>query len=69
MSESILAYQIPDACNASGICRSKFYQLIKSGAIPIRKNGKRTLVLASDLKRFLEGLPATHPSAPLPPAA
>jgi excisionase family DNA binding protein len=52
-----LAYQIPEACEAAGVCRSKLYQLIKSGQLPVRKLGKRTLILASDLKQLVESLP------------
>jgi excisionase family DNA binding protein len=61
-----LAYQIPEACEAAGVCRSKLYQLIKSGQLPVRKLGKRTLILASDLKALVEGLPPGGPTAKIP---
>lgn len=66
MNDTILAYQIPDACRVSGISRTSLYEHFKTGAITPRKDGKRTLVLARDLKRFLEGLPAAQSSAPPP---
>jgi excisionase family DNA binding protein len=40
-----------------GIGRDKLYSLIRSGELPARKVGRRTLVVASDLEAFLEGLP------------
>ena len=62
-----LAYQIPEACDAAVVCRSKLYQLIKSGQLPVRKLGKRTLILASDLKTLVEGLPlGNNPTAKTP---
>jgi excisionase family DNA binding protein len=52
-----LAYAIREACEASGIGRSSIYELLKSGALRARKHGKRTLILESDLRRWLEKLP------------
>jgi excisionase family DNA binding protein len=53
-----LAYSVNDALRLLGIGRTKFYALVKNGAIPTRKLGTRTLVLAKDLEAFIDGLPA-----------
>jgi excisionase family DNA binding protein len=40
-----------------GVGRDKLYCLIREGKLPARKLGRKTLILASDLERFLESLP------------
>ena len=52
-----LALQIPDAVKLSGIGRSSIYEAIRDGRLPIRKAGRRTLILADDLRRFVSTLP------------
>jgi excisionase family DNA binding protein len=52
-----LLYSIGDSCRLIGIGRTKLYELIASGEIPIRKIGKKTLVAAADLHRWAERLP------------
>lgn len=52
-----LLYSIAQCCRMAAIGRTKFYQLVASGEIPVRKIGKRTLVAAADLKRWVERLP------------
>jgi len=42
----------------AAIGRTKFYDLVASGELPIRKVGKKTLVAASDLRKWVEQLPA-----------
>jgi Helix-turn-helix domain len=60
-----LAYDVHDARKLLGdMSHSTFYRRVNSGAIPVRKDGKRTLVLASDLERYLETLPSGQ-STPL----
>ena len=51
-----LAYAISGAVAASGIGRTSLYGAIKSGLLPIRKFGARTLVLRADLEAFLANL-------------
>lgn len=52
-----IALQIPDAVKISGLGRSSIYKAIQDGRLPIRKAGKRTLILADDLRRFICDLP------------
>jgi excisionase family DNA binding protein len=52
-----LAYGIPDACRVSGLGRSMLYVEIAAGRLRAVKCGSRTLILRSDLERFLGGLP------------
>lgn len=52
-----LLFTIPQCCRMAAIGRTKFYELVSSGEIPVRKIGKKTLVAASDLKRWAEQLP------------
>ena len=52
-----LAYSVNDAVLVSGLSRTVLYGLMQSGALPRRKVGKRTLILASDLQAYLESLP------------
>jgi excisionase family DNA binding protein len=51
------AYSIPEVLTKIGVGRDKLYELIRSGQLPTRKCGRRTIVLATDLQRFLEELP------------
>jgi len=46
MSETIepRAYSIAQASGALGLCRDSIYKLIRSGALPAKKCGKRTLI-------------------------
>ena len=53
-----LAFTIPDAVQASGLPRTTIYELIGKGALEARKAGRRTLIPADSLRRYLDGLPA-----------
>jgi excisionase family DNA binding protein len=52
-----LLYSVPQCCRLAAIGRTKFYELVASGEIPVRKVGKKTLVLAADLRDWVERLP------------
>ena len=56
-----LAYSILEACEAARIGRTNLYEAIRSGELRAVKHGKRTLILADDLRLFLESLPAVTP--------
>jgi excisionase family DNA binding protein len=48
---------VPDACLVAGLGRTKIYQAIKDGSLKARKFGKRTIILRSELQKFLTSLP------------
>ncbi len=57
------AFTIREAVEAGAGSRSVIYENIKSGALRARKRGRSTIILATDLTEFLEGLPDFHEQA------
>jgi putative DNA primase/helicase len=57
-----LAVSIAEAVRLTGIGRSSLYEAIRRGDLPIRKSGRRTLLLMEDLRQWVAGLPAPHGS-------
>jgi excisionase family DNA binding protein len=55
--ESSLAFSIAEASAQSNIGRTAIYEMINTGRLIARKRGRRTLILADDLRRCLELLP------------
>jgi excisionase family DNA binding protein len=55
--QNALAHTIAEACARSGIGRTTIYELINTGQLLARKRGRRTLILADDLRQCLEALP------------
>jgi excisionase family DNA binding protein len=53
-----LAYSIQDVTKLTGLGRSYIYEEIRIGRLRIRKAGRRSLVIADDLKARLASLPA-----------
>jgi Helix-turn-helix domain len=51
------AYSIAECCALTGFGRDKIYAAIRAGALVGRKLGRRTVVTAPELRRFLEKLP------------
>jgi excisionase family DNA binding protein len=52
-----LAYSIAEASEVSGVGRTSIYEAISSRELIARKRGRRTVILADDLRRWLQNLP------------
>jgi len=57
-----LAYSIAEACAVARTGRTVLYEAIRTGKLAARKRGRRTLILAEDLRRWVESLPALDTS-------
>ena len=51
-----LTVTIPEACAMTGLGRSTIYRLFDDGKLKRRKVGKRSLILMSDLREYIESL-------------
>lgn len=51
-----LSLSIDEVCVATGLGRTKIYELANSGQLKLRKIGKRTICLKDDLEAFLKNL-------------
>lgn len=54
----LLTMSIEETRAATGLGRTKLYQLINNGELKARKIGKRTVILKDDLEAFLKNLPS-----------
>lgn len=63
--EQKLSFTIEQAVKATGIGRTAIFAAIKSGRLTARKNGRRTLIAAADLKQFVANLPKATRDVPL----
>jgi excisionase family DNA binding protein len=50
-------FSIVQACEAACIGRTALYEAINAGELIAHKRGKRTLILAEDLQRWIKSLP------------
>lgn len=52
-----LAYSPNEAAKAIGHSRTRVYELIASGQLRAKKDGRRTVILHAELERYLAELP------------
>ena len=50
------AFSIPEVTEVANIGRSTIYREIRAGELVARKRGRRTIILADDLRRWLKSL-------------
>src|ERR1039457_6704621 len=55
-----MAYTIAEAMKAARISRTAIYQAIKCGDLRAVNGGRRTLILAEDLRSWMRNLPSVH---------
>lgn len=51
------AYTVAEALDRLSLSRDTFYRMVREGRLRARKVGRKTLILDSDLKEFMESLP------------
>jgi excisionase family DNA binding protein len=56
-----IAYTIAEACAASRAGRTSSYRAIQAGELRALKHGRRTIISASDLLRWLESMTPVAP--------
>jgi hypothetical protein len=59
MQKMTLSLNVRQAVEASGLTRSHIYEAMKKGDLTARKAGRRTIILAEDLRRYIENLPTS----------
>lgn len=55
-----IAYGPVQAAHASGLTRTRIFEEIAAGRLKARKSGRRTLILRSELERYLNNLPVVE---------
>lgn len=56
-ADDAVAFTVEDAARVSACSRSSLFAAINEGRLKARKNGRRTLILDTDLRRWLAKLP------------
>lgn len=57
-----LAISIDETAHRSGLGKSAIYEAINKGELPLRKAGRRSLILVSDLQVWINSWPTATPS-------
>lgn len=58
-----IIFTVADACKFAAISRSELYRCIARGEIALTKRGKRSLILADELRRWVMALPTSRRDA------
>jgi excisionase family DNA binding protein len=58
------AFSIREFARVVGICRTKIYQEMRTGRIHARRSGRRILIPATEVGRYLRLLPLVRPTQP-----
>jgi excisionase family DNA binding protein len=58
-----LALSVDETARRADSCRDKIYHAINERKLRARKDGRRTIILVSDLEAYLKGLPVLEPKA------
>lgn len=56
-----VAYEVNEATQIGKCCRTNIYKAINAGQLVARKNGRKTIILRSDLEAWLTSLPTIKP--------
>lgn len=57
-----LAYTIADAMKVAAVSRTEIYRAANNNQLTIRKRGNRSIILADELRRWLNDLPVAPAS-------
>jgi excisionase family DNA binding protein len=64
MAPETLSFTIPAFCSATGLGRSRVYELLAAGELKAVRCGGRTLIAADEAKRFIKSLPPAELELP-----
>ena len=60
MRQTPIAYRVAEACEIARVGRTTLYSAIRNGDLQVRKVGRRTLIPAAELSRWLDALPISN---------